>query len=54
MRSFSTTRTRKATITTFNPQKNDDGTEQKIEITPRAADVCIIAFLFYVPYVKME
>ncbi|THV47443.1 hypothetical protein BGAL_0310g00060 [Botrytis galanthina] len=38
VRSFSTTRARKATITTFNPQKNDDGTEQKIEITPRAAD----------------
>ncbi|KAF5875628.1 putative iron-sulfur cluster assembly accessory protein [Botrytis fragariae] len=38
VRCFSTTRTRKATITTFNPQKNEDGTEQKIEITSRAAD----------------
>ncbi|KAK6606807.1 iron-sulfur cluster assembly accessory protein [Botrytis cinerea] len=38
VRCFSITRTRKATVTTFNPQKNDDGTEQKIEITSRAAD----------------
>ena len=52
MRCFSITRTRKATVTTFNPQKNDDGTEQKIEITSRAADVCIIAFLFHVPCLK--
>ncbi|KAI9646763.1 [4Fe-4S] proteins maturation [Ciborinia camelliae] len=37
-RHFSSTRARKATVTTFNPQKNDDGTEQKIEITQRAAD----------------
>ncbi|QSZ35786.1 hypothetical protein DSL72_006908 [Monilinia vaccinii-corymbosi] len=37
-RCFSSTRARKATITTFNPQKDDDGTEQKIEITQRAAD----------------
>ncbi|RAL62317.1 hypothetical protein DID88_004883 [Monilinia fructigena] len=28
---------RKVTVTIFNPQKSDDGTEQKIEITQRAA-----------------
>ncbi|ESZ92300.1 hypothetical protein SBOR_7340 [Sclerotinia borealis F-4128] len=46
-RNFSSTRVRKATVTTFNPQKNDDGTEQKIEITQRAANVNITAFLFH-------
>ncbi|KAF7875202.1 hypothetical protein EAF04_002374 [Stromatinia cepivora] len=37
-RHFSSTGARKVTVTTFNPRKKDDGTEQKIEITPRAAD----------------
>ncbi|KAB8299751.1 hypothetical protein EYC80_000004 [Monilinia laxa] len=37
-RCFSHTRVRKVTVTIFNPQQSDDGKEQKIEITQRAAD----------------
>ncbi|KAM3071928.1 [4Fe-4S] proteins maturation [Clarireedia jacksonii] len=37
-RNFSDTGRRKATTVAFNPRKNEDGTEQKIEITPRAAE----------------
>ncbi|KAM7184728.1 hypothetical protein V8F20_012091 [Naviculisporaceae sp. PSN 640] len=37
-RAFSTSRVMRATHTIFNPQKDEDGNEMKLEITPRAAN----------------
>jgi len=41
LRSFSTTRMRRATHAIFNPQHDDDGNEMTLEITQRAAKVCL-------------
>ena len=40
-RMFSATRTRGATHAVFNPQKDEDGKEMMLEITPRAAKVSV-------------
>lgn len=41
LRAFSTTRTQRATHAIFNPQHDDDGNEMTLEITQRAAKVCL-------------
>lgn len=40
-RAFTTSPLSRTTHTIFNPQLDEDGNEMKLEITPRAANVCV-------------